>query len=413
MTFVYASLALFLMFWAVIAVPVFLGIYVYQDARSRGMEPWLWALIAVLAPGFIGLIIYLVVRKDHLIAKCPQCGSEVQEGFVSCPACGQKLSASCRNCGTALRPEWKLCPTCGTEITEAEPFTPPVVARPANKKLFGALLVSLLLPIGLFLLLAMAGFLGMMFVANYDEVDVTESDVWNVSYTDAEDTIEYYGVDIMEDEFKNDAMLTIVSEFNDKTDYRECRLMSLQASPLGQETSDWVAACKKGEKGIYANTYYLATDGGFAGILGKGSYDMDYAYTVIVFNPEKAVQYACDDSIFEHQGEETWLVTENIEISFSDPNTEEERVIREIKQKDAAPIDNVFVIEHPYAYTIDYSFTLGKSYQLKAKAKSKSMRLTLENGNVTEDGSATYMTKYTIPFDTDKNGFYTPFQEVR
>ena len=107
---------------------------------------------------------------------------------------------------------------------------------------------------------------------------------------------------------------------------------------------------------------------------------MDYAYTVIVFNPEKAVQYACDDSMFEHQGEETWLVTENIEIFFSDPNTEEERIIKETKLKDAAPFDNVFVIQHPYAYTIDYSFTLGKSYQLKAKAKSKSMRLTLENG---------------------------------
>ncbi len=395
MSIVFACLALFLILLVVIAVPLCLGMYVYQDAKSRGMEPLLWALIAVLAPSFIGLIIYLVVRKDHLIAKCPQCGGEVQEGFVSCPVCGQKLSASCRNCGTALRPAWKLCPTCGTEITEVEPFTPPVVARPASKKLFGVLLVCLLLPVALFLLLAMAGLLGYMrdsgFVSDSDTI-VTQ---------------------IVSEDWENNAMLTIVSDFTDKVDYYECSLMPVDEAPLEQEATDWIAACKKGEKGIYANTYHLATDGGFVSGLGKGTYDMDYAYTVIVINPENAVQYVDNGTSFDHLGEETWLVTENIEQCLIDPNTEEDPEIKEDRRTEAKRFDNVFVIQHPYAYTIDYSFTLGKRHQLKAEVENKSMRLTLENGNVTEDGSATYMTKYTIPFDTDKNGFYTPFQEVR
>ena len=55
------------------AVPVLLGVFVYRDANARGMEPLLWTLLAVFAPGFIGLIVYLVVRRDHFKLICPQC----------------------------------------------------------------------------------------------------------------------------------------------------------------------------------------------------------------------------------------------------------------------------------------------------------------------------------------------------
>ncbi|MCD6383721.1 MAG: PLDc N-terminal domain-containing protein [Thermoplasmata archaeon] len=43
--------------WIVVAV------WVYRDAESRGMEGVLW-LIVVLVAGIIGLIIYLIIRKD-------------------------------------------------------------------------------------------------------------------------------------------------------------------------------------------------------------------------------------------------------------------------------------------------------------------------------------------------------------
>ena len=48
----------------IFVVFIFIAIWVYRDAESRGMSGVLW-LIIVLIAGLIGLIIYLVVRRDH------------------------------------------------------------------------------------------------------------------------------------------------------------------------------------------------------------------------------------------------------------------------------------------------------------------------------------------------------------
>jgi len=47
--------------WFVIAI--LLCIWVYRDAESRGMNGALW-LIIVLIGSIIGLIVYLIVRKE-------------------------------------------------------------------------------------------------------------------------------------------------------------------------------------------------------------------------------------------------------------------------------------------------------------------------------------------------------------
>jgi uncharacterized membrane protein YoaK (UPF0700 family) len=47
--------------WFIIGI--LLCIWVYRDAEDRGMSGVLW-LIVVLIAGIIGLIIYLIVRKD-------------------------------------------------------------------------------------------------------------------------------------------------------------------------------------------------------------------------------------------------------------------------------------------------------------------------------------------------------------
>ena len=46
-------------------------IWVYHDAQSRGMNAVLW-LIVVLVGGIIGIIIYLIIRKDHPVGSYPQ-----------------------------------------------------------------------------------------------------------------------------------------------------------------------------------------------------------------------------------------------------------------------------------------------------------------------------------------------------
>lgn len=66
------SSILFLLFLIPIAliiavgIPVAIGILVYRDARKRvDCTPILWALVAALAPCYIGLILYLIIRKDY------------------------------------------------------------------------------------------------------------------------------------------------------------------------------------------------------------------------------------------------------------------------------------------------------------------------------------------------------------
>jgi heme/copper-type cytochrome/quinol oxidase subunit 2 len=54
--------------WFIIGI--LLCIWVYRDAESRGMNGILW-LIVVLIAGIIGLIIYLVVRKDKTSSQAP------------------------------------------------------------------------------------------------------------------------------------------------------------------------------------------------------------------------------------------------------------------------------------------------------------------------------------------------------
>ena len=55
---------------ALFVVWILLAVWVYRDAKKRGMEATLWLLL-VLLTGFIGLIVYLIVRRDHPIQQPP------------------------------------------------------------------------------------------------------------------------------------------------------------------------------------------------------------------------------------------------------------------------------------------------------------------------------------------------------
>lgn len=72
-------------------IPIALGIYVYKDAESRGMSGLLWTLIVVLAPSFIGLIIYLLIRENQSGYECGNCGAAVKATQDFCPSCGASL----------------------------------------------------------------------------------------------------------------------------------------------------------------------------------------------------------------------------------------------------------------------------------------------------------------------------------
>jgi ABC-type tungstate transport system substrate-binding protein len=53
-----------------IALWIYICVYVYRDAKRRGMDATVWLLL-VLLTGFIGLIVYLIVRRDHPIQPPP------------------------------------------------------------------------------------------------------------------------------------------------------------------------------------------------------------------------------------------------------------------------------------------------------------------------------------------------------
>ena len=107
---------------AVILAWLGLPVWVYYDARSRGMDkPLLWAVL-VLFSFFIGLLVYLIVRPEKVAGNiCPECKRIIKPSFAMCPYCGHNLrssSAVCPSCGREIDAQWKYCPYCRQSITE-------------------------------------------------------------------------------------------------------------------------------------------------------------------------------------------------------------------------------------------------------------------------------------------------------
>lgn len=142
------NVAVFLLIYlaVLVGIPVLIGVYVYRDASRRGMNAVLWTLVAVLAPAFVGLIIYLLVRGSYADLLCSACGAPVAQSYLSCPRCGARLKATCPGCSTPVEPDWRVCPRCGNPLPElGGDFTPPV--RRQDKTLWKILLVVLLVPV--------------------------------------------------------------------------------------------------------------------------------------------------------------------------------------------------------------------------------------------------------------------------
>lgn len=155
MSYLFLVVALVLLLFLVF-LPVLIGVLVYRDAKSRGMDPVLWALVAVLVPSFIGLIIYLVVRGGYSAAVCARCGKQVQEPFAACPYCGAALKLRCEACGCPVEADWKVCAQCGAPQPQGRPS--PVNRQPAaGGKGLWALLIGLLI-IPALILLGIIGF---------------------------------------------------------------------------------------------------------------------------------------------------------------------------------------------------------------------------------------------------------------
>lgn len=80
-------------FISLMAIFVGILIWVYKDAKSRGLNAWLWVLIvALLNTSFIGLILYFLVGRKESKSICTSCGSSITDTSSFCPVCGVKTT---------------------------------------------------------------------------------------------------------------------------------------------------------------------------------------------------------------------------------------------------------------------------------------------------------------------------------
>lgn len=158
----------------VLAIPAFIGLYVYRDAKRRGMNAVVWTLVSILAPLLVGFIIYLLVRGGYSDLECPQCGTRVTERYVVCPQCGAKLRHMCPSCAAPTERDWKVCPHCAAPLDGAgEGVTPPVRRR--DTALGKVLVLVIVIPVVL-VVIAIASY--------YIQPQVGSGDLQAVSFDD-------------------------------------------------------------------------------------------------------------------------------------------------------------------------------------------------------------------------------------
>ena len=136
-------------------IPIYIAVFVYKDAKMRGMEPILWALVAALIPSFIGLIIYLIVRSGHSAWHCARCGAPVEEQYAVCPHCGAALKSRCPSCGRYVQSDWHICAYCSADLPGDKATA--VVEQSAGNKGLWILLIVIAVVFVLFFLLLLVG----------------------------------------------------------------------------------------------------------------------------------------------------------------------------------------------------------------------------------------------------------------
>ncbi|WP_340021575.1 PLDc N-terminal domain-containing protein [Paenibacillus sp. FSL K6-1096] len=70
-----------------LSLNVLIAVFIYKDASRRRMNAWLWMTAVIYIPNFIGLILYLLARKQPRNAITAGSGIEA----IRCPHCGHLI----------------------------------------------------------------------------------------------------------------------------------------------------------------------------------------------------------------------------------------------------------------------------------------------------------------------------------
>lgn len=177
---IFVTLIPLIIILTVLAVFILIGVYVYKDANARGMNGLLWAIVAMFAPSFIGIIVYLIVRENYASIACSNCGAQVKPGYNTCPNCGSSLKERCENCGAYVEPDFKVCPNCAHELShQYQGVVGSVKKRSSNGPLIAILIVLIIIPI----MVVVAFFLFMIPVRsgtiNFQESGIEYNEIYN------------------------------------------------------------------------------------------------------------------------------------------------------------------------------------------------------------------------------------------
>lgn len=105
------TLWIYILFAAMAAIVLIVGLYVYRDAKARRMRAGIWTMIAVLMPCFIGLLMYVLMRDDDKNLRCVACGYPIKSDWKVCPVCETPLPKSPPMTSATLRNDkgiWKV-----------------------------------------------------------------------------------------------------------------------------------------------------------------------------------------------------------------------------------------------------------------------------------------------------------------
>lgn len=70
---------------------LFIGIWVYKDAKSRGIDPIIWTLLILFFSGSLIFLLYVLVVRKERNTICDNCNFTQPKDFIYCGRCGNKI----------------------------------------------------------------------------------------------------------------------------------------------------------------------------------------------------------------------------------------------------------------------------------------------------------------------------------
>ena len=149
------QLVIFALFWFMVALWAATAYWAYRDMQQRSNNPVAPYLAASLIIVFFvfGWVIYRIIRPSETVGEaneralaeeammveiesqphCANCSRQVNEDWIICPTCRNRLRRVCPNCSRLVELDWTLCAWCGKDSERPELLQEVAVPPPARR----------------------------------------------------------------------------------------------------------------------------------------------------------------------------------------------------------------------------------------------------------------------------------------